>query len=89
MAAALSASAVSKTQLWPHRTMHDHHSHLLIYYSACSRFLQMYVRIGKNYVNLLTYGNVPKTGHKLLDDYIVMLPMASIATYSRAEQFAK
>ena len=88
MTAAFSAAAAPKADLWPHWTKHDRHSQLSIDHSAWTQFLQKYVRTDKNGVNLLAYGDVSKESRKLLDDYIAMLEMAPIATYSRAEQFA-
>ena len=88
MTAAFSAAAAPKAQLWPHWTEHDAHSDLSIDHSAWTRFLQMYVRTDARGVNLVAYGDVSKTGRKMLDDYIVRLEMAPIATYTRQEQLA-
>ena len=88
VAAAFSAAAAPKAELWPHWTKHDRHSRLSIDHSAWSRFLKMYVRTDRNGVNVVAYGDVSKASRKLLDGYIAMLEMVPIATYPRAEQFA-
>lgn len=48
----------------------------------------MYVRTDKNGIGVLAYGDVSKANRKLLEDYIAMLEMVPIATYSRSEQLA-
>ena len=48
----------------------------------------MYVPTDKNGINVLAYGDVSKANRKLLEDYIAMLEMVPIATYSRSEQLA-
>ena len=88
MTAAFSAEAAPRAELWPHWTEHDRNSRLSINHSAWDRFLQMYVRTDKNGINVLAYGDVSKANRKLLEDYIAMLEMVPIATYSRSEQLA-
>ncbi|MGB0632305.1 MAG: DUF547 domain-containing protein [Alphaproteobacteria bacterium] len=88
MAAGVSAAAAPRAELWPHWTKHDPHSQLSIDHSAWTRFLQMYVRTDENGVNVMAYGDVSRASRKNLDDYIVKLEMAPIATYSRDEQLA-
>jgi hypothetical protein len=88
MTAALTARAAEPPPFWARWTAHDPASTLVIDHSAWTAFLQKYVGTDAEGVNRVAYRRVSKADRRSLDDYIVRLTLAPLATYPQSEQLA-